>query len=233
MKLEFQSFSTSKPLIACMVVLGVFCVLAPRSQGQKADALLPAADRQEKTDEAETLAAEPVDDTPSRFAGKDITSYTLARKAVFSMRDREIDPFGLHQDPTVKPPEKKVPNRLPQKRLAALPPTPLEDIVKLIRVTTIMPGEKKFLVGVREFSESDEFPLVFQGKKMRMKVAEVSPERIVFMNLDNGESAALSTGMLPPGMVAGAEAIRPAGLVSPVDQLPLNLGSPNSETLNQ
>lgn len=233
MKHASRTILPATPLIVAAVVLGVFCGLAPRSYAQKADALLTASGRAEKSAKQEAPAPEPVDATPSRYAGEDIASYTLARKAVFSMNDRETDPFGLHQDPNVKPIVKKAPSQLPIRRQAALPPTPLEDIVKLIRVTTIMPSEKKFLVGIREFSESDEFPLIFQGKKMQMKVIEVSAAKIVFRNLENGESATLSTGMLPPGMVAGAESIRPAGLVSPVDQLPLNLGSPNSEFQNQ
>lgn len=169
---------------------------------------------------------EPVDSRPSRFAGSDLEPYVAARAAVFSMRNRPTDPFGLFQDPNVKPVVRQIASDLPSKRQAALPPTPLADIVKLIQVTTIMPGEKKFLVGVRPFEEGDEFALVFQGKTMNMKIIEVTPKRILFRDLGKGEEAALETGMLPPGMLAGGgKAMRPPGMVSPLENVPLQLES--------
>ena len=127
-----------------------------------------------------------------------------------------------------KPIVRKIDSNLPTKRQTALPPTPLKEIIKLIRVTTIMPGEKKFMVGVRTFSESDEFPLLFQDKRMNMKVVEVSPRSILFKNLDNGDTASLETDMLPPGMVAGVDKMQPPGLISPMANLPLVL-SPGNE----
>ncbi|MFM2198246.1 MAG: hypothetical protein RLZZ505_1678 [Verrucomicrobiota bacterium] len=217
---------------ASMFALGLWCGLITVSFAQKVESINPAAKSSEKHGKKEASAPIPVDSTPSRFAGKDTSTYTLARAAVFSMAKREIDPFGLNQDPSIKPAPKKVIDRLPEKRLAALPPTPLGDIVKLIRVTTIMPGEKKFLVGVRTFSEGDDFSLLFQGKRMRMEVTEVSATRIVFTNLENSEKASLETGILPSGMVAGKGTMKPAGMVSPVDDLPLDLGSPLEEVPN-
>jgi hypothetical protein len=203
------------------VALCLSWLMIPVLSGQTAANFLPPG---EKSADEELQEVKPVDSLPSRFAGADIQPYTGARAAACSMRNRETDPFGFIQDPSIKP-EAKSPTRLPTKRQAALPPTPLSDIIKHIRVTTIMPGEKKFLVGIRSFSESDEFALVFNGKQMRMKIAEVSATRILFKNLDNGESAHLETGMLPPGMVAGGGAIQPPGMVSPDDDRPLDLGS--------
>jgi len=172
----------------------------------------------------------PVDTLPSRFAGHDVEPYVAARAAIFSMRNRATDPFGLYQDPNMKPVVRQVAANLPSKLQAALPPTPLVDIVRLIQVTTIMPGEKKFLVGVRPFGEGDEFALVFQGKTMNMKVIEVTSKRILFRDLGKGEEAALETGILPPGMLAGGgKAMRPPGMVSPLENVPLQLesGPPN------
>lgn len=215
-----------------MFALSLSCGLVTVSLAQKIESIKPAAKQSEKSGEKKVPAPVPVDNTPSRFAGKDTSAYTLARAAVFSMAKREVDPFGLHQDPSMKPAPKKVFDRLPEKRLAALPPTPLSEIVKLIRVSTIMPGEKKFLVGVRTFSEGDDFSLLFQGKRMRMEVTEVSAARIVFTNLENSDKASLETGILPSGMIAGKGTIKPAGMVSPVDDLPLDLGSPNADLPN-
>lgn len=174
----------------------------------------------------------PVDDKPSRYAGQDIKPYTVSRAAAFSMKSRITDPFGLNQDPTVPPAVKKVVTSDPSRRQAALPPTPLSDIVKLIRVTTIMPGEKKFLVGVRSFAESDEFSLNFQGKRMRMKIMEVTSRSILFRNLENGETASLETALLPAGMSAGGDKTRPPGMVSALDDVPLELGAGNAPATN-
>lgn len=223
------------PPQAAALALGFSWVLVAASMGQSADVFNPGKlteKRDSTAAKAEPKEPEPVDTKPSRFAGQDIDPYVASRAAVFSMRNRDTDPFGLNQDPNVKPVIRKMASSSPIKRQAALPPTPLADIVKLIRVTTIMPGEKKFLVGIRPFSESDEFPLVFRGKTMRMKVMEVSAQRIVFRNLDNEETAPLETGMLPPGMVAGAGTMPPPGMVSPTDNIPLELGSPESPEAN-
>lgn len=229
---EYRPSSQTTTIKASVIALGLCCGLMSASSAQKIESIKSSTKQSAKEGEKEAPAPVPVDDKPSRFAGKDTSIYTHARAAVFSMVKRETDPFGLNQDPNVKPPERKIFNQLPEKRLAALPPTPLSDIVKLIRVTTIMPGEKKFLVGVRTFSEGDDFSLLFQHKRMRMKVSEVSATRIVFTNLDNGEKATLETGMLPPGMIAGKGTMRPAGMVSPIDDLPLDLGSPSVELPN-
>ena len=212
-----------------MIALGLSCGLILDSSAQKAESFDPTAKKSVKSGEKEAPAPLPVDDKPSRFAGGDMAAYTQSRAAVFSMVKRETDPFGLNQDPSVKLAPKKTTTQAPQKRLAALPPTPLGEIVKLIRVTTIMPGEKKFLVGIRTFSEGDEFPLMFQGKRMRMKITEVSAKRIIFNNLENGEKASLETGMLPPGMITSKGTMRPAGMVSPLDDQTLDLGTPPAE----
>ncbi len=170
----------------------------------------------------------PVDFQPSRFAGQDIEPYTAARAAVFSMRNRATDPFGLPQDPNAKPIIRKIASNLPSKRQAALPPTPLSDIVKLIRVTTIMPSEKKFLVGVRSISQGEEFPLDYRGKKLPIKVLEVSSTRILFINTESKEQAALEIGLLPPGMIAGGKHMTPPGMVTPTENSPLMLESDSS-----
>ncbi len=143
------------------------------------------------------------------------------------MKTRATDPFGLYQDPEAQRVVKQqaVADQ-PSKRQAAIPPTPLSEIIKFIRITTVMPSLKSFLVGTRSFTEGEEFPLVYQGKSMKMKVMTVSSKKILFRNLDNSEEAVLEMDMLPPGMIAGSDKIKPAGMASPADNLPLNLGAP-------
>jgi hypothetical protein len=218
-------------LVSCALGILMSFAVVPHLRAQSADifkAKTNGSGADGSADSATEVAPEPVDDTPSRFAGRDLKAYTASRAAVFSMRNRVTDPFGFHQDPDVKPIVKKATANSPAKRQAALPPTPLSEIVELIRVTTIMPGERKFLVGMRSFSESDEFSLIFQGKKMNMKVVEVSAQNIIFRNLENGETASLKTKMLPPGMAAGGDGLRPPGMISPLDDIPLELGSGTS-----
>ena len=206
--------------------------LAPQVHAQSADIFTEGQTESAVGSSEEEKEPEPVDERPSRLAGADIEAYTASRAAVFSMRNRKTDPFGLNQDPSVKPAVRKIASKLPVKRQIALPPKPLSDIVKLIRVTTIMPGEKKFLVGVRSFSEADEFPLIFRGKRMNMKVVEVSSRSILFQNLDNGDKASLETEMLPPGMMAGGDKMQPPGLISPLDNVALEVGTSNSLDAN-
>lgn len=163
---------------------------------------------------------------PSRYAGAYVESYIEARAAKFSIKDREVGPFGLLQDPTAEPPKRKL---LPQKRVsrpAALPPTPLADMVQLIRVNTVMPGERKFLVGTRSFSKGDEFPLVFQGKKVPVRITEVSSAQIRFMNVETKEQAALKLGLLPAGMAAASGgSLKPPGMIIESAEQPLTLDS--------
>lgn len=216
-------------LVACRAAL-VFLLATGSAMSQSADIFkkkMPTNETEENaSSEKNPVPPEPVDNLPSRFAGSDLEPYVAARAAIFSMRNRATDPFGLFQDPNIKPVIRQIAAGLPSKRKAALPPTPLADIVKLIRVTTVMPGEKKFLVGVRSFEEGDEFPLSFQGKIIEIKVIEVTPNRILFRDLEKGEEAALETEMLPPGMlIAGSKAMTPPGMVSPVENVPLQLES--------
>lgn len=168
--------------------------------------------------------AAPVDTQPSRFAGEDIEAYIRARAAIFSMRNRETDPFGLNQDPNVKPVVNRIIGNRPS-RQPALPPTPLTEIVRQINVTTIIPGENKFLVGVRAFSTNHEFSVRYNGKTLQLKVMEVTAQKITFKNMETGETGVLTTEVLPPGMSAGGKNIRPPGVISNSDNVPLDLGS--------
>lgn len=211
--------------ISVVPMIAVFAPLV--STGQSAD-IFASDPSQKSSDTAEATdappEAEPVDAQPSRFAGEDTEPYIRARAAIFSMRNRTTDPFGLNQDPNVKP---VINNNavIKQRRQAALPPTPLSDIVKQIRVTTIMPGENKFLVGVRVFAEGDEFPLVYRGKMLQVRITEVSAQQIIFKNIATEEIGRLQADVLPPGMIAGGGNSRPAGMISNDKDTPLDLGS--------
>jgi hypothetical protein len=177
-------------------------------------------------------AGEPVTvTTPSRFVGPaELGSYVAAMGAMFSMKSRETDPFGQAQDPDAKPVIKmvaKTTQRTPQ-----LQATPFADIVRLIVITTIMPKEKRFLVGTRSFAEGDRIPLTFRGKQIQIEVTQVSSREISFRNLDTGETATRKLDLLPPGMTPGNRGITAPGMVPDRPNAPLELEAGDAFTDN-
>jgi|688.fasta_scaffold17268_2 hypothetical protein len=181
-----------------------------------------------ETSEPETQEAGPVTTNPSRYAGTDLEAYIQSLSAVFAIRGRATDPFALYQDPEAKPVIRK-PTITAVNKPAAVVVVPFSDIVAQIPVTTVMPGEKRFLVGTRSFSQGDKLPLVFDGKEIRSEVVEVSSQRIVFRNLDNGETAVRELAMLPPGMTQGNGSITAPGMVRDKPDAPLEIQNSLSE----
>lgn len=154
----------------------------------------------------------PANTTPSRQIGPaELEAYVTSLASVFSSRERATDPFGQLQDPDAKP-VIKTPVAGKIKRAAPIQATPFADIVRLIVVTTIMPGEKRFLVGTRSIRQGDQIPLTFRGKQLRVQVTEVTSQRIDFKNLDNGETASRKLDMLPVGMTPGNQGIAAPGM---------------------
>lgn len=177
-----------------------------------------------------TAASDLVLKTPSRrVSPEELPAYTQTISAVLSIRSRDTDPFGQIQDPDAKPVIK--PTIAATKRIAPIQATPFSDIVRLIRVTTIMPGERRFLIGNRSVSQGDRIPLAFRGKNIPVEVASVSSTSIRFRNLDNGETAELSLRMLPPGMKPGNDGIHAPGMIPDNPNAPIDLDG-NSLPLN-
>jgi hypothetical protein len=159
-----------------------------------------------------TKEAPPANTTPSRQIGPaELSTYVTSLASTFSSRERATDPFGQLQDPDAKP-VIKAPVAGKIKRAAPIQATPFADIVRLIVVTTIMPGEKRFLVGTRSIRQGDQIPLTFRGKQMRVQVTDVTSQRIDFKNLDNGETASRKLDMLPVGMTPGNKGITAPGM---------------------
>jgi hypothetical protein len=168
--------------------------------------------------------------TPSRrVSPEDLPGYVRALSSVLSIRSRDTDPFGRIQDPDAKPIIK--PTIASSKRIAPIQATPFSEIVRLIKVTTIMPGERRFLIGNRSVSQGDRIPLAFRGKNIPVEVASVSSNRIQFRNLDNGDTAELSLNMMPPGMTPGNDGIHAPGMVPDNPNAPIDLDG-NSLPLN-
>jgi hypothetical protein len=160
--------------------------------------------------------------TPSRrVSPEDMAKYVQALGSALSIRGRETDPFGQIQDPDAKPVIK--PTLASPKRVAPIQATPFSDIVSLIRVTTIMPGERSFLIGNRSVKQGDRIPLAFRGKNISVVVESVSSNRIRFRKLDNNETADLTLNMLPPGMKPGNDGIHAPGMVPDNPNAPIDL----------
>lgn len=188
------------------------------------ETIAPALPDKKEKEKKPKIEPGPVNTAPSRYVGTDLEAYIVSFAAVFPMSKRETDPFGRMQDPDAKPQiikpvvsktEKRVPEAI----------TPFADIISRIEVTTIMPGEKRFLVGNRSISENDEIPLHFRGRQIKALVAEVSSRRIVFKNTESGETGVRELNLLPVGMTPGNKQIMAPGMVPLDSNAPLNLDS--------
>lgn len=161
----------------------------------------------------------------SRYAGQDTTAYTSSLSSLFSIAKRVTDPFCQPQDPNAKP--RIIPNsNKPQRRTnTAEPAKQLSNIVGQIPITTIMPREKRFLVGSRSITEGENLTLNHQNKLIHTKVTEVTSARIVFINTETGEQAVRTLSLRPEGMTPGHNQITPAGMLRDQLNAPLEIGS--------
>ncbi len=180
-----------------------------------------------KTTKPVAKEAGPVSTTPSRqVADAEILPYVESIFSVLLMRGRATDPFGQLQDPDAKP-IIKAPVAGVVKRAAPIQATPFADIVGMIVVTTIMPGEKRFLIGTRSIKQGDQLPLSFRGRPIRVQVTEVTSRQIGFRNLDSGETASRKLDLLPVGMTPGINGITAPGMVPDRPNAPIELEAPD------
>jgi hypothetical protein len=207
--------SRLKPALLLLLLAGASAVRAQSAAGFTAPAP-PSAPAAAVSPPADSVT------TPSRMVDLSrIDAYTASLASVVSMRGRELDPFGHSQDPDAKPVIKEtatVARRIPRQE------TPFSDIVQLITVNAIMPGEGSFLVGSRTVKTGEELPLAFRGKSIRVKVTGVTARRITFQNIDSGETASRNMQLLPSGMERGARgAFSAPGMVADSANAPLEL----------
>lgn len=140
------------------------------------------------------------------------------------MKTRTTDPFGQLQDPDAKPIVKPTIAKT-TRRAAPTQITPFAEIIRRIQVTTIMPGERRFLIGTRSFKQGDRFPMNFRGRSINVEISMVNSREIEFRSLDNGEKASLKLTLLPPGMTPGSEGISAPGMVPDRPNAPLDIES--------
>lgn len=161
---------------------------------------------------------------PSRYvAGEELESYVAAVAASLAIMTRNNDPFGKPQDPARAVVEPEASPSAP-----VVPTQPLSEIIALIRITTVMPGEKRFLIGSRSISQGQVLPLNYRGRLIRVQVTEVNSRQIDFKNLETGEVATHRLDLLPSGMTAGSEHAPAPGMTPAGRDAPLELDGPSA-----
>jgi hypothetical protein len=208
---------------ALLSLIGVLCT--PLAHAKPA----PSVPKETKPATA-PIAAEKVIYPPSRLvAPTELKAYLETLSSQFQIRGRVTDPFGQIQDPNVKP-VVKAPSNGAIKRPTAVLATPFPELIRRITITTVMPGEKRFLVGTRSIKQGDQIPLTFRGKPIRVQVTEVNSQQIAFRNLDSGEITLRKLDIMPAGMTAGQHGAIAPGMVADRPNLPIELdtASPKS-----
>ena len=190
---------------------------------------VPASDTNTARPKPQPVPKSPPAAISSRYACNDLKPYIEALASQFAIRDRPTDPFAQPQDPgakiVVKPTQIKT-----TRRLSAEPPTALSDIVSRIPITTIMPKDKRFLVGSRSIGQGDKLPITYRNKSLRTEVTEVSSRRIVFRNLDTGEIGIRLLNLLPHGMTPGNGNIAAPGITPISPNAPLEIEFPSTSS---
>ena len=204
-----------------VILLGALAASPLAAVAQTAPASKPPA-------AAGSPAAQPDPKAPlaSRHAGTDLPAYVEVLADQFSIRRRTTDPFCQPQDPNAKVAVKPtVATKQTRRAVTAEPPTPLSAVVKQIEITTVMPRDKRFLIGERRLGQGDKLTLTFQNKPIPTRITEVSSRRIVFTNTDTGEIGIRELDMLPQGMTPGTRGIVTPGMVPVNSDAPLEIGS--------
>jgi hypothetical protein len=212
-------------MAALVLAFGASFAAAQSAANFDTQTLVPEAPVAKVETTAKPVVAEvpPAITTPSRLVGPtEMENYLASVASVFLSRGRALDPFGMPQDPDAKPIVKApVPGAV--KRIAPILATPFPEIIDKIVVTTIMPGEKRFLVGTRSIKQGEQIPLTFRGKQIRVQVTEVTSRQISFKNLESGEIASRKLDMLPVGMTPGSRGITAPGMTLDRPNAPIEL----------
>lgn len=145
-----------------------------------------------------------------------------------SMTRRASDPFGRSQDPDAKP--AVIANANPERqRVTSLPQNvPLQQIISLIKVSTIIPTENRFLINDRSFQIGDILPISYKSKSVKVQVTSVSASKIDFRDTVSNETASLEMELLPPGMQPGTNISQTPGLFRTDAEAPIVLDAPGS-----
>jgi hypothetical protein len=123
----------------------------------------------------------------------------------------DVGPFGFYQDPEKA--AKQVID-LPIAKPEKLEKTPLQDVVKAIPISMVIPSAQEFYVNSRKIRTGDQFPLVVGNQTIRVRVERVRSSGVVFRDTKTGEVAEKRMEFRPEGVIAakGGE-ILPKGII--------------------
>ncbi len=155
------------------------------------------------------------------IASADVESYLSAMGSTLSMHHRPNDVFGLSQDTSVKPAIASSDGTI--SRRPAIAAIPLSEVVQKLKITTVILGQKSFLVGTRAFKQGDQLPLSHRNKIIHAEVTEVTSQQISFRNKETGETAIRKMDIMPTGILPGSKALTPPGLVTDPANAPIEL----------
>lgn len=151
----------------------------------------------------------------------EVDEYIEVMASRLLINSQEVDPFGALQDPDAVP--KVDPIATPEMPVVPQMTTPFDEVIRRINITTVMPSERKFLIGTRSFGLNDVITLNFQGQPVRARVTGVSSRNIRFRNVETNDEASLSLDLMPAGMSAGGGSgsaipgLIPSGPSAPID----------------
>jgi hypothetical protein len=147
-----------------------------------------------------------------------VKGYVESLAARFAIRTRTGDPFGQIQDPDAKPVVDRTVKKI-IRRAAPVTATPLSEIVGYLKISMIMPKTRRFVIDGRTLGVGDKLPLNFRSSKIEVEITEVSPSRIVFRNVETGETGVHQLDLLPRGITRGNKPEKVPGMT------PLNSGA--------
>lgn len=218
-----STYRGRRPWCAGAVTILFISLLPIPLANAEAPVAKPIPSKTGKTEAVIPNEGTPALNTPSRLiSAESLDAYVALMTASFSIQSRDTDPFGLPQDPNAKPVVQN-PVATATRRVPQLQATPFADIIRLIVVNTIMPGEKRFLVGTRSITQGQQIPLTFRGRQIRVQVTEVTSQQITFRNIDTGETASRKLDILPVGMTPGSHGITAPGMVLDRPNAPIEL----------
>ncbi|MFT4176442.1 MAG: hypothetical protein QM627_07265 [Luteolibacter sp.] len=157
---------------------------------------------------------------PSRYEGGNFDAYLAEIGAKLAMKSRPVDPFGAIQDPEAKA---ALEAASPIASKAAAPALTLSQIIERLEINTIMPRERRFLIGSRTIKQGDRLPLSIHGKILNVTVTEVTSGGITFQNPATGETARKNLSTLPAGMTPGSASSGVPGMQRAAEPPPIDL----------
>lgn len=130
---------------------------------------------------------------PTRFLADNLDDHIATMRARLAINKQERGPFGLYQIPGKAP---IITGNFTKKARK----TPFTEFINQIEISVINAQEKEFLVGARIFRLGQVFPIVRGGDKLSVQVVSVTPSKVLFKNLQSGETAARRLDILPAGI---------------------------------